>query len=242
MLDVGSAPGGWSQIIADNIKSDIKKPQVVAVDINHMDPLNGVIFLQGNFNDKKVQDNLIELNNYEKFDLVCSDICPEFTGEKFVDHTRLIELNQVTKNFAFKVLKRNGNLVIKTFEGTMQKKFSEGIKNYFNKIHRFKPTSSRSESSELYLVCLGYLENEELKKEAEEIMKMQPSDYLEKRKEEALKEYKMNKLNRQFPLEELDKMREEIMKKYKLDPDKIKIDEKEAEEIRKMLDDERKRV
>lgn len=66
----------------------------------------------------------------------------------------------------------------------MQKKLQTEITKYFNKIHRFKPASSRQESSELYLICLGYLNNEELKREAEELMKMEPSEFLEKRKQE----------------------------------------------------------
>lgn len=207
-----------------------------------MDPITGVCFIQGDMTKEGTRDNVLEKNKYNKFDLICSDMCPEFKGNKYVDHSNLISLNQLTVDFAFKVLKRNGNLILKTFEGSMQKKFQDNIKSYFNKIHRFKPASSRSESSEIYLVCLGYLENEELKKETEELMKMKPSEYLEQRKMEALKEYKLCKFNRRYLLEDLEEKRKEIIDKYKIDPEKLKIDIKEQEELKKMIDEENDEV
>jgi 23S rRNA (uridine2552-2'-O)-methyltransferase len=235
---MGAAPGGWSQIIAQEIKSDINTPSVIAVDINHMNQLKGVKFIQGDMNKKATHDEILKENNYEKFDIICSDICPEFTGNKLTDHYNLINMNYLTKDFSFKVLKRNGHLIMKTFEGSMQKKLQTDITKYFNKIHRFKPGSSRQDSSELYLICLGYLENEELKKEAEEAMKMEPSDYLEKKKNEAIKEWKIYKFNPECDWEKLDELRNEIMQKFKTDPGKIKIDDSEENEIKKFHENE----
>lgn len=238
VLDVGSAPGGWSQVIAEYTKSTDRNPLAVAVDILDMEDVPGVHFIRGDMTKQDVQDEILNKNNYEKFDLVLSDMCPEFTGTKAADHVNLIQLNETTIDFASKVLKRNGNFVMKTFEGTLQRKLQERIKKYFNKIHRFKPASSRSDSSELFLVCIGYLENEELKKEAEEITKLSPEEFFEKEKTAALKQYKLAKLNELTLLEDLDKMKEEIKAKFKIDPDKIKIDEKEEEELKKTIAEE----
>jgi 23S rRNA (uridine2552-2'-O)-methyltransferase len=242
VLDVGSAPGGWSQVIAELTKSSPKKPSAVAVDILRMEQVEGVHFIQGDMNKQQVQDAILEKNNYEKFDLVLSDMCPEFTGTKATDHANLILLNQVTIDFAQKVLKRNGNFIMKTFEGSLQKKLQEGIRKYFKTINRFKPASSRSESSEMYLVCLGYLENEILKKEAEDLAKMTPEEYFENQKKEAIKNYRLMKLNKLTLLEELDKFRDEIMTKYKVDPEKIKVDPKEEAEMAKLIQEENDRL
>jgi hypothetical protein len=207
-----------------------------------MNPVKGVSFIHGDMNKSDIHDKILEKNNFEKFDLICSDMCPEFSGVKFKDHVSLINLNEITVNFSFKVLKKNGNLVLKTFEGTLQKKFQEGFKNHFNKIHRFKPSSSRSESSELYLVCIGYLINEELKKEAEKIAKMDSKEYFETSKEQALKAYRLAKLNSFTLLEDLDKMKKEIEQKFKVDPEKIRVDPKEEEELKKIIEDENEKL
>jgi len=242
VLDVGSSPGGWSQIIAEYTKSTETDKNVIAVDILHMDSVNGVYFIQGNINKQEIQDEILNKNNYEKFDLILSDMCPEFTGIKSSDHVNLIELNKITIDFALKVLKRKGNLVIKTFEGTLQKKFQEGIKKYFNKVNCFKPSSSRSDSSEMFLVCISYLENENLRQEAEEITKLSAEEYFEQQKNNAIREYKIAKLNNLTLLEDLDKMKEEILNKFKIDPDKLKLDEKEEKELRKIIDDENEKI
>lgn len=238
---MGSAPGGWSQIISEKIKSDTEKPSVVAVDLLYMDPISGVSFIHGDITEEKVKDKILQRNNFEKFDLVLSDMCPEFKGIKATDHYNLINLNRVCIEFAGKVLKRRGHLIVKTFEGTLQKKLQEEIKKYFNKINVFKPSSSRQESSEVYLICLGYLESEELKKEAEELSKTTPEEFQNKEKDKVIREFKIAKLNKYFLLEELDKMREDIIAKYNIDPEKVKVDEKEEEEMRKILEEEERK-
>jgi len=238
ILDLGCSPGGWSQIAAEYSKSDPKNPGIVAVDLLNMKPLQGVKFIRGDFYKQDIQDDILKHSNYQKFDLVLSDMCPEFTGTKVTDHVNLINLNNETILFIQKVLKRNGILVLKTFEGTLQKKFQDQIQILFNKINRFKPSSSRSESSELYLVCVGYLENEELKKETEKITKMSEEEIFEKNKKESIRAYKYAKLNQFTLLEDLDNMREKIQKTFKIDPETIKMDPKEEEEIKTMIEKE----
>jgi 23S rRNA (uridine2552-2'-O)-methyltransferase len=243
ILDVGCAPGGWSQIILEHLKpTQNNRSNLVAVDILPMDRLQNVSFIQGDMRKSSTFDEILLKNNYEKFDLILSDICPEFTGQKATDHYNLIELNRTTIEFAYKVLKRNGNLVIKTFEGSLQRKLQDDIKKFFNKINRFKPASSRSESSELYLICIGYLESEELIKEAEKIAKMNPKEHFEQEKDKAIREYHLNRLNKYFLLEDLDNQRESIKNKFKVDPEAIKLDPKEEEELRKIINEEEEKV
>jgi 23S rRNA (uridine2552-2'-O)-methyltransferase len=117
---LGSAPGGWSQVIVPIIESHKDKPSLIAVDINKMNPINGCMFIQGDFEDENIKNKIMEANNFEKFDVICSDMCPEFVGEKFYDHVNTFQLNTMVINFSFKMLKRNGILLLKTFDGTMQ--------------------------------------------------------------------------------------------------------------------------
>lgn len=241
-IDIGSAPGGWSQVISELISSNKSQPDVIAVDILRMEPLDGVLFIQGDLTRKEIQDKILEKNNYEKFDVVLSDMCPEFIGQKHTDHFNLIKLNEMTIEFTSKILKTNGILVMKTFEGSMQKKLQQGIEIYFEKIQRFKPASSRSESSEMYLICTGYMQGEKLKSEIEKLEKTDVNELIEKKKAEALKTYKFSKFDEEFDQQKLRKMREDIINIFKIDPDNIEVTKEEEEEIRKILEKEKKEV
>ena len=242
VIDIGSAPGGWSQISSELINSNHKNPDIIAVDILKMDPINGVIFIQGDLSRKEIQDKIIEKNNFEKFDVVLSDMCPEFIGQKYTDHYNLIRLNEVTIEFASKILKNNGILVMKTFEGSMQKKLQEGIELYFEKIQRFKPASSRSESAEMYLICFGYMQNEQLKDEIEKLEKTEIPELLEKKKNDTIKRYKFAKYDKDYNPEELKIFREDMINIFKIDPEAIVISKEEEEEILRILVEEKKEV
>lgn len=241
-IDIGSAPGGWSQVICELIHSSKTKPDVIAVDILKMDPIEGVCFIQGDLTRKEIQEKILEKNNFDKFDVVLSDMCPEFVGQKFKDHFNLIKLNEMTIEFASKILKTNGILVMKTFEGTMQKKLQEGIDLYFEKIQRFKPASSRSESSELYLICTGYMQNAKLKDEINKIQNTDVKDLVEKKKNEAIKNYKFKKFDNEFEPEKLAKLRDDIINIFKVDPENIKVTKEEEDEIKNIIEQEKKEV
>ena len=203
-----------------------------------MNPLNGVHYIQGDINRKKDQDLILEKNNWEKFDIILSDMCPEFSGDKLSDHSNLIELNHTTIKYAQKVLKKSGSLVLKTFEGALQRKLQSTLENYFGKIHKFKPTSSRSESSEMYLVCQGFMESEKIKEEAERIKKMTNEEFFEEEKSKALHEYRMKSLDNLTFLEDLDKLSKEIKERFSVDPETIKYDEQENEKLRSQIEEE----
>ena len=242
VIDIGSAPGGWSQVISELVHSNKSKPDVIAVDILKMDQIDGVCFIQGDLTRREIQERILEKNNFEKFDVVLSDMCPEFVGQKYKDHFNLIKLNEMTIEFASKILKTNGILVMKTFEGSMQKKLQEGIDLYFEKIQRFKPASSRSESSELYLICTGYMQNEKLKSEIEKVQNTDINEFIEKKKNDAIKNYKFKKFDKDFEADKLSKLRDDIINIFKVDPESIKVSKEEEEEIIKILEEEKKEV
>ena len=161
VLDFGAAPGGWSQVIAPLIKSNTKKPTVVAIDLLPIENIEGVSILKGDLTSKKMQDEIFRLSDLSKFDVICSDACPEFIGIKGTDISRSLELNKTILKYSLKYLKNDGHLIMKAFEGSNFTELTDNIKTQFKKINRFKPTSSRSESGEHYLICLYYTPNKE---------------------------------------------------------------------------------
>jgi len=151
IVDLGSAPGSWSQLAANKIGM---KGKVIALDLLEMQPVKKVEFIQGDFKDNKV---LIEiekkLNNLE-VDLVISDMAPNISGIKVVDQSAAIYLNELALDFSCNWLKPNGHLLVKSFIGADFDSFVDSVKPFFKKVIRVKPSSSRSRSSEIFV--LGY--------------------------------------------------------------------------------------
>ena len=151
VIDLGSAPGSWSQVA---IKKIGLKGNVIALDLLEMQPINKVEFIQGDFRDNKT---LIEiekrLNNLE-VDLVISDMAPNISGIKVVDQSAAIYLNELALDFSCNWLKPNGHLLVKSFIGADFDSFFDSVKPFFKKVIRIKPSSSRDRSSEIFV--LGY--------------------------------------------------------------------------------------
>ena len=151
IIDLGSAPGSWSQIAVKRIGP---KGKVIALDLLEMQPIKNVEFVQGDFRDNKV---LIEveskLNNLE-IDLVISDMAPNISGIKVVDQSAAIYLNELALEFSCNWLKPNGHLLVKSFIGADFDSFVNSVKPFFKKVLRIKPSSSRDRSSEIFV--LGY--------------------------------------------------------------------------------------
>ena len=152
ILDIGAAPGGWSQYLS------LKQGRnIVAIDLLEFKPINGVKFIKGDFTSKIVQ-NQLDL----KYDLILSDACPEFSGIKDKDIPRVNNLNEKIVSFALNKLELKKDLsflVYKSFENSNTQKEVEYLKNYFEKVTKFKPTSSRKESSEFYFICLKLIKS-----------------------------------------------------------------------------------
>jgi 23S rRNA (uridine2552-2'-O)-methyltransferase len=151
IVDLGSAPGSWSQVAVKKIGS---KGQVIALDLLEMHPIKKVEFIQGDFRENKVLIELEnKLNNLE-VDLVISDMAPNISGVKVVDQSAAIYLNELALDFSCNWLKPNGHLLVKSFIGADFDSFVSSVKPFFKKVIRIKPSSSRDRSSEIFV--LGY--------------------------------------------------------------------------------------
>jgi len=148
LLDIGSAPGGWSQIASKIINNG----KILAVDITPMETLDNVLFLNNDFSDEKTQKKILNIFN-DKIDVIISDMAENTTGNKTVDSIRTNSLCSDVINFSLKMLTNKGTLVCKLFMGEDFLEVKNLAKKNFKKIDFFKPESSRSESKETYIVC-----------------------------------------------------------------------------------------
>ena len=150
VVDLGAAPGGWAQIAVQRGAG-----RVVGVDLLVVDPVPGAVMLQGDFTEPEVQERLVaELGG--KADLVVSDMAPNTTGHAATDHLRIMALAEAALEFAVEVLAEDGGFVAKVFQGGAEKTMLERLKRRFAAVRHAKPTASRKESSELYVVATGF--------------------------------------------------------------------------------------
>ena len=146
VLDIGSAPGGWSELI----KAMTPSSNVYAIDLLPMDPIKDVIFFQEDILNIDEIDEIFLLKS--KFDLVISDLAPNLSGIRAVDEENIFELNIITLRTALRYLKKsNGSLVIKTFQNSSLKKLRIEMEKSFHLVQTYKPAASKSKSAEIYL-------------------------------------------------------------------------------------------
>jgi 23S rRNA (uridine2552-2'-O)-methyltransferase len=150
IVDLGAAPGGWSQYAARTLAG---RGTVIAVDLLAMDALPGVTFLQGDFREQPVLDALLELLSGRRVDLVMSDMAPNMSGVDVVDQARAADLEGLALDFARKVLSPDGTLVMKLFQGAGFQELLAGARRDFGQVRVRKPKASRQRSSEAYLVA-----------------------------------------------------------------------------------------
>ena len=150
VVDLGAAPGGWSQIARDLVGG---KGQVIALDILPMDPIAGVDFIQGDFREEEPLARLRDLLDGEPVDLVISDMAPNVTGMASVDQPRAMYLCELALDFARESLKPGGGFVIKVFQGAGFDDYIKSVRQSFGRVVSRKPDSSRSKSREIYLVA-----------------------------------------------------------------------------------------
>lgn len=155
IVDLGSAPGGWSQIAAKVMNSTDEKPRVAAIDFLDMDPIPGVRFLMMDFLEDSAPDKLIEACGGAP-DLVMSDLASPTTGHKRTDHLRTMHLCEVAAWFAVDVLNEGGHFLAKTFQGGTETDLLNMLKKNFKTVLHIKPPSSRAESVEMYLLAKGF--------------------------------------------------------------------------------------
>lgn len=153
VLDLGCAPGGWTQVA---VKLAGNKGKVMGVDTVYVEDIPGAYIIQGDIENESIVDEI--LSYFErKVNAVICDISPQVIGKWSVDHARQISLNYSCAKIMEKVLIHKGNAVFKVFDGEYSNEFRDYLKEKFVKIKLTKPSASRKPSSELYYVCLGYL-------------------------------------------------------------------------------------
>jgi 23S rRNA (uridine2552-2'-O)-methyltransferase len=153
LLDLGSAPGGWSQVAA---KLAGGKGRVLATDILPMEPIKGVDFIQGDFTDEAVVARLIEMCGGKKFDLIISDIAPNITGIDSADQASSMYFLELALDTVKKTLKPGATFVAKMFQGSGSDKYLKDLRPSFEKVLTRKPSASRAESREVYIVAKGF--------------------------------------------------------------------------------------
>jgi 23S rRNA (uridine2552-2'-O)-methyltransferase len=150
IVDLGAAPGGWSQYAARALAG---RGTVIAVDLLAMDELPGVTFLQGDFREQPVLDALLEMLSGRRVDLVMSDMAPNMSGVDVVDQARAADLEALALDFSRKVLGPDGTLVMKLFQGAGFQELLAEARRHFGQARVRKPKASRQRSSEAYLVA-----------------------------------------------------------------------------------------
>ena len=152
MVDLGAAPGGWTQVALQRIGEGGK---VVALDLLAMDPVSGAIVLQGDFQDPEAEQAVLAALDGQA-DLVLSDMAPNTTGHNATDHLRIIALAELALDFAVRVLAPGGAFVAKVFQGGTEKDLLDLLKARFATVRHVKPPASRKDSAELYVVATGF--------------------------------------------------------------------------------------
>ena len=153
LIDLGAAPGGWSQYAAKKLKG---KGRIIALDILPMDPLDGVEFIQGDFLEDEVFQQLLDLLGDDRPDLVISDMAPNMSGMQAVDIPRAMYMIELALDLAQQVLKPGGGLLVKAFQGEGFDAYIKLLREQFNRVVMRKPKASRSRSREIYVLATGF--------------------------------------------------------------------------------------
>ena len=153
VLDLGCAPGGWTQMAVKLVGNQGK---VMGIDLSYVEEIPGAYIIRENIEDEHVID---EVTSYfgRKVNAVICDLSPQVSGNWSVDHAKQISLNYDCTKIMDKVLAHKGNAVFKVFDGEYSMEFKDYIKKKFVRINFTKPQASRKQSSELYCVCLGFI-------------------------------------------------------------------------------------
>jgi 23S rRNA (uridine2552-2'-O)-methyltransferase len=153
VVDLGSAPGGWSQVAARMVGDN---GRVVASDILEMDAIAGVEFIHGDFTDEKVYQALLDCIGESPVDLVISDMAPNMSGNAVIDQPAAMYLVELALDMAQSILKPGGAFVAKLFHGAGFDEYVKTVRQQYNKVVMRKPEASRARSRETYIVASGF--------------------------------------------------------------------------------------
>jgi 23S rRNA (uridine2552-2'-O)-methyltransferase len=155
VVDLGAAPGGWSQIAARRVGSPDGRGRVVGIDLLPIDPMPGVEFVELDFLDESAPGRLTELLGGPA-DVVMSDMAANTTGHKKTDHLRIMGLAEAAAQFAREILAPGGAFMAKVFQGGTENQLLADLKRDFATVRHVKPQASRADSSELYVLATGF--------------------------------------------------------------------------------------
>jgi 23S rRNA (uridine2552-2'-O)-methyltransferase len=155
VVDLGAAPGGWSQIAATRVGSVDGKGHVVGIDLLPIDPLPGVEFIELDFLDEAAPQRLVDLLGGPA-DIVMSDMAANTTGHKKTDHLRIMGLAEAAIHFAREIMAPGGAFIAKVFQGGTENQLLNDLKRDFATVRHVKPAASRADSSELYVLATGF--------------------------------------------------------------------------------------
>lgn len=153
VVDLGAAPGGWSQLLAKWVG---ERGKVIALDILPMDFLPGVEFIQGDFGSDEVYQQLLQVVDKTPIDVVTSDIAPNMSGMRAVDIPRAMLMAELALDFAKQVLRPSGCFLVKVFQGEGFDQFLKDMRAQFKTVKSRKPQASRARSNEIYLLGIGF--------------------------------------------------------------------------------------
>jgi len=153
VVDLGAAPGGWSEYVRKIVG---KKQKVVALDILEIDPIEGVDFIQGDFRDNEVYEQLNKVLNGAPIDVVISDMAPNLSGNKAIDQPSAMYLCELALETAQAILVKDGAFLVKVFQGEGFEAFKKQVDASFAKVIIRKPKSSRARSNEVYILAKGF--------------------------------------------------------------------------------------
>jgi len=152
-IDLGAAPGGWSQFAARIVTS---KGQILAIDLKPMEPIEGVETIEGDFTSPETLVRVTRAIQDAKVDLVMSDVAPNITGSRAVDQPRAMQLAEDALELCRTMLRPGGSFLVKLFQGEGFETFVEVTRTQFQKVRLIKPKASRPESREIYLLARNY--------------------------------------------------------------------------------------
>jgi 23S rRNA (uridine2552-2'-O)-methyltransferase len=153
VVDLGAAPGGWSQVAKELVGTD---GVVIGVDLSTIKPFEGILFLQGDVTKTETLEQIKDLMNGRNADVVLSDMSPDISGNYSVDQARSAWLCDCALHVVTQILQPGGHFICKIFEGEDTKAFLEKVKNQFLVVKTFSPEASRKSSSEVYIIAKSF--------------------------------------------------------------------------------------
>jgi 23S rRNA (uridine2552-2'-O)-methyltransferase len=156
IVDLGAAPGGWSQVAAERIKATDGSGALVAIDLSEMAPIAGATILHADFMEPDAPERIIESLGGRKADAVLSDMAAPATGHPRTDHLRIMGLAEAALDFALQILAPGGFFVCKVLQGGTERALLDTMKRAFTTVRHVKPKASRADSAELYVLATGF--------------------------------------------------------------------------------------